>query len=255
MSCGGCWMALPRPGAFVACRIASNHAAAVGCGAWGGVGGNGSSAPAGAADRRAGPELRFIPARCKSHSTCSARVVWVNGPSRSRTVMPPSHPPASWYRRPALLLSRPPTPGGSLWPDPGAYDGPRRSLRHRRCWSWWGVAGWVGCVVGRLRRRWRDHKPVPGRAWPVRPAAGVQRRGGRGHLEAAPPADARPGGRSASILLVIAPAPADQANPRRFSRRSARRPCRHPENRRPTPGVLAAQGRCQASLMSATHRR
>jgi hypothetical protein len=79
------------------------------------------------------------------------RVVWVNGPSRSRTVMPPSHPPASRYRRPALLLSRPPTPGGSLWPDPGAYDGPRRSLRHiggaghGGAWPAGLDAWWAGC--------------------------------------------------------------------------------------------------------------
>ena len=86
------------------------------------------------------------------------RVVWVNGPSRSRTVMPPSHPPASRYRRPALLLSRPPTPGGSLWPDPGAYDGPRRSLRHTGgaghggAWpvglgAWWAGCGAAGVIT------------------------------------------------------------------------------------------------------------
>jgi hypothetical protein len=71
--------------------------------------------------------------------------------------MPPSHPPASWYRRPALLLSRPPTPGGSLWPDPGAYDGHGAhsgigGAGHGGAWpvglgAWWAGCGAAGVIT------------------------------------------------------------------------------------------------------------
>ena len=170
--------------------------------------------------------------------------------------MPPSHPPASRYRRPALLLSRPPTPGGSLRPDPGAYDGPRRSLRHiggaghGGAWpvglgAWWAGCGAAGVITSPfLAVRGRCAQLLPFSAVAVAATSTLLHLPSLGRVAA-----------SASILLVTATGATDQANPRRFSRRTARRSCRHPENRRPTPGVLAAHGRCQASLMSATHRR
>lgn len=61
--------------------------------------------------------------------------------------------------------------------------------------------------------------------------------------------------RAANMLLLAALPITDLAGSCRIGRRSARRSCRHPENRRPYPGVLAAQRRHQARLMSATHRR
>jgi len=165
--------------------------------------------------------------------------------------MPPSHPAASRYRRPALLLGRPPIPGGSFQPDPGAYDGPRRPLMHSGGagqWAWPVRLGewWAGCCAAGVITN--PFLAVRGRCAQLLPfsSEAVAATSKLLHLPALGPV-----GRVASILLVIAMSTADQANPRRISRRS----CRHPENRRPCPGVLAAQGHWQARLMSATHRR
>jgi hypothetical protein len=66
---------------------------------------------------------------------------------------------------------------------------------------------------------------------------------------------ARPEILTASVLLVTTPPATDLVNPCRIPRRCGRRFPRHPENRRPTRSVLAAHGRHQAMLRSATHRR
>ena len=104
------------------------------------------------------------------------RVVWVNGPSRSRTVMPPSHP-----QHPGIVAPRSSSADHrSLAAPSGLILAPTTATAltqaYRRCWSWWGVAGWVGCVVGRLRRRWRDHSPflaARGRCAQLRPIRAV----------------------------------------------------------------------------------
>ena len=67
--------------------------------------------------------------------------------------------------------------------------------------------------------------------------------------------DARPGACAASILLVARKPNDPPGDPCRIPRRSSRRSGLHPENRRPSPGVLAAHGGCRPTLMSATHWR
>ena len=96
-----------------------------------------------------------------------------------------------------------------------------------------GVPGWA-CVSGEAACRTVDliKSLSPGRSWLVRSAATDQCLRGR-RLWRRPSIVARLGSRAASILLDTARPTTDQANPRRIGRRTARRSCRHPENRRP----------------------
>ena len=254
MSCGGCWMATLRRAAFAASRIASGQTVAVGSGAWvDGVGGNGSSAPAGAADRlligcSCGPPLRGeVPLDMQESGCLGERTISLqDGHARAQ--------PAAYRHRRRILLGRPSIPDSGVSGEPSSTTD-RGTRSGNQVAVVLGVPGWA-CVSGAAACRTVDlvKSLIPGRSWLVRPAATDQCLRGR-RLWRRPSIVARLGlgGRAASILLDTARPTTDQANPRRIGRRTARRSCRHPENRRPTPGVLAAHGRCQPTLMSATH--
>jgi hypothetical protein len=142
------------------------------------------------------------PAPCGPSRRCRRRVVWVNGRSRPRRVMP-------GYAAASLSLS---THCSSA--DAGSSTvASRMSVHPLRAAAV--AAIWVRTSWSALDRTCA----LPTSCWSLPPPA------------------------------------TDLADPRRMPRRSGRRFPRHPENRRPTPAVLAAHGRYQARLRSATHWR
>ena len=198
------------------------------------------------------------PCAVKSHSTC-----WTAGCLGERTISlqdghaPEPPPAAARYRRPCSSSSadhRSLAAPSSLILAPTTGHGAHSGIPEVLAMVGVGRLGWVTWWAG-CRAAGVITTPVPGRAWPVRPAAAVQRLAvaatsdgvltpALGWVAGLPascwPPSRRPPARPTPAESAADP-PADPAATLRIGD--------------PTLGVLAAHGRWQARLMSATHRR